>query len=66
MTNLGVTAKGLGATAKSLGAKTLVASKALAFSPVVGVIALGAVIGYELWQGKKDSDELMASKQSAH
>ncbi|MCP4400812.1 MAG: hypothetical protein GY801_26355, partial [bacterium] len=46
---------------KSVGAKTM----GFLATPVFGMIALMGVIGWELWQAKKDSDAIKAKRAAA-
>lgn len=55
----GATAKGAGA-AKAGG--MMATAKAILLSPIFGVVALGGIIGYELWKGGKDAQEFQAAK----
>jgi len=53
-------------TAGGLGAKALGVTQAVIFSPAFAVVALAGIIGWELWKGKKDSQEMEEQKVVAN
>ncbi|MDM8550686.1 hypothetical protein QUF72_11435 [Desulfobacterales bacterium HSG2] len=48
------------AVAAGTGTNILGTVKAAVISPVFGIVVLAGIIGYELWKGKKDSQEIEA------
>ncbi|MDM8524237.1 hypothetical protein QUF80_12775 [Desulfococcaceae bacterium HSG8] len=51
-----------GTKAVGLGAKTVGTLQTVLLSSAFGVVALAGLIGYELWKGNKDSQELEVQK----
>ncbi|MCP4693218.1 MAG: hypothetical protein GY859_34575 [Desulfobacterales bacterium] len=50
----------IGHSIGAIGGKVLGSAKVMMASPAFAVIALGGIIGYELWKGSRDAREIDA------
>lgn len=57
--------KELGLAVKAGGKLALYSIESLAATPVAAAALLGGIIGYQIWKGSKDAEELQARKGAA-
>ena len=56
--------KAAGAATTGIAGSVLTTAKAAAFSPMVGVIALGGVVAFQWWKGTKDAQKFASAGKS--
>lgn len=57
--------RGVGMVVKATGEIAVYTIKSFAFTPVLAVALLGGIVGYELWKGCRDEEEMRAQKENA-
>ncbi len=57
----------IGFTIRGLASKNMlrVTVKAMASTPVVAIVLLGGIVGWQIWKGKKDALELEGATNAA-